>query len=61
MEQQRTCIEYFRLILGSSRGVNIIIIIAFYLIFFSCNQAIQLNPKDDVTLINKVLALNNLG
>ena len=62
MEQQRQCIEKVREILGSSGGVNtIIIIIAFYSMFFSYNQAIQLNPKDDNTWINKGDTLNNLG
>ena len=61
MEQQRICIEEFREILGSSGGVNTIIIIAFYSMFFSYNQAIQLNPKYDKAWNNKGLALNNLG
>ena len=61
MEQQRICIEEFREILGCSGGVNTIIIIAFYSMFFSYNQAIQLNPKDNITWNNKGFALNNLG
>ena len=46
--EQRICIEEFREILGCSGGVNTIIIIAFYSMFFSYNQAIQLNPKDNI-------------
>ena len=61
MEQQRICIEEFREIFGSIGGVNTIIIIAFYSMFFSLNQAIQLNPNDDVAWNNKGGALNSLG
>ena len=64
MEQQRNCIEEFREILGSSGGVNTIIIIriiTFYSMFFSYNQAIQLNPKLDYVWNNKGTALKNLG
>ena len=48
MEQQRNGIVRFKEILGSSGGVNTIIIIriiTFYSMFFNYNQAIQLNPK----------------
>ena len=61
MEQQRICIEEFREILGCSGGVNTIIIIAFYSMFFSYNQAIQLNPKNDKAWNNKGFALDSLG
>ena len=61
MEQQRTSIALFREIFGSSGVVNTIIIIAFYSIFFSYNQAIQINPKNYSAWNNKGLALKNLG
>ena len=61
MEQQRICIEEFREILGSTGSVNTIIIIAFYSMFFSLNQAIKLNSKSDSAWSNKGFALNNLG
>ena len=61
MEPQRRCIEEFREIFGSSGGVNTIIISVFYSMFFSYNQAIQLNPKYDLLWNNKGFILNNLG
>ena len=64
MVQQRNSIELFREILGSSGGVNTIIIIriiTFYSMFFSYNQAIQLNPKKDKAWYNKGIALDDLG
>ena len=61
MVQQRMYIGEFREILGSIGGVNTIIIIAFYSMFFSYNQAIQINPKYNKAWNNKGIILNNLG
>ena len=64
MAQQRNSIEEIREILGSSIGVNTIIIIRiiiFYSMSFSYNQAIQLNPKKDSIWHNKGRALDELG
>ena len=61
MEQQRRCIEKLREIFGSTGGVNTIIISVFYSMFFSYNQAIQLNPKYYLLWNNKGSALKKLG
>ena len=61
MEQQRISIILFREIFGSIGSVSTIIIIAFYSMFFSLHQAIQINPKNDSAWNNKGNALYNLG
>ena len=61
MEKQRISIIWFREIFGSIGGVNTIIIITFYSMFFSYNQAIQINQKNDVVWKNKGLELYDLG